>query len=471
MSWEISLQEKYHHKGSFSHASPKHICLFPYTTSPVTQNILDEFKSFSIICGETLRDLSQVENDVKCNSSSILTNIENKIETKNFSDLQHIIKTVLFDERSLIHCFHPIIFYHLANQKKQKSISTLAYFTRDVLFGNHTELTPDTSVNNEPINIFYSLILQTLPPLNSRKSKRETRFYKAHDSLHEYFIKDCSFLKQNDHLFASQLPELLKFYFFIYQIRLIERLNLFFNNQPPQPFYFSIDWESLSKGRQAFQEGWKRIEPKLATMFSHAHCLEMLNSVPIEGLDPPFIYSDIKNWTRNASQVSKQQTVKDIKILISLYKGWIKQLNPGIWDDFTYDSHTHETIDEELENRIVYFYKMVHFQFEQSKRDAAAARYSKWLSQFAASNFLKRRGPLGNTLCLSRDQLLFLTRLCIGNRPEAKLRLTELWIEFSKRGVAFDFETQKQILSLFNKLNLIEKKSDSGDAQYVRAIF
>lgn len=470
MSWENELQEKYHHKGSFSHASPKCICLFPYTTSPVTQKIIEELKSFFIISGETLRDLSQVENDVECNSSSILTNIKDKIETKNFTDLQHIIKVILFNERGLIHCFHPIIFYHLASQTKQKSITTLAHFTRDVLFEDHTELGPDTSVENDPTNIFYSLILQTLPPLNSRKSKRVSRFYKAQDPLHKCFIKDCSFLKEDDQFFASNLPELLKFYFFIYQVRLVERLNLFFNNPAPQPFYFSVNWESLSKGRQAFQEGWKRIEPKLATMFSHAHCLEMLNSVPIEGLTPPFTYSEIKNWQQNASPATKRQAIVDINSLINFYKEGIEQLKFN-WNTFNYRSDHHKSIDKELENRIVYFYKMVHFQFEHSNRKAAAARYGKWLSQFAANNFLKQRGPLGNTLCLSRDQLLFLTRLCIGNRPEAKLRLTELWIEFSKRGVAFDFETQKQILALFNQLNLIEKKSDSGDAQYVRAIF
>ena len=118
MSWEKTLQEKYYKKGSFSHASPKCICLFPYTTSPITPNILDELKSFSAICGEAMRDLLQIENDVDCTSSSIVANIKDKIETEKFSDLQHIVKTVLFDERGLVHCFHPIIFYHLASKNQ-----------------------------------------------------------------------------------------------------------------------------------------------------------------------------------------------------------------------------------------------------------------------------------------------------------------------------------------------------------------
>ncbi|HBL5328060.1 TPA: DNA phosphorothioation-dependent restriction protein DptG, partial [Clostridioides difficile] len=34
----------------------------------------------------------------------------------------------------------------------------------------------------------------------------------------------------------------------------------------------------------------------------------------------------------------------------------------------------------------------------------------------------------------------------------------------------FDRDSQSKVVELFEKLNIIEKKSDSGDAQYVRSI-
>ena len=37
------------------------------------------------------------------------------------------------------------------------------------------------------------------------------------------------------------------------------------------------------------------------------------------------------------------------------------------------------------------------------------------------------------------------------------------------RGLFFDRDSKNKIIELYEKLNLIEKKSDSGDAQYVRA--
>jgi len=468
MNWLEDLREAYYKKGSFSHASPKRICLFPYTTSPITPNVLSELKSFKVICGESLRDLAEVDNTISCTPSAVIANIKDKVDTENFTDLAHIIKAILFDEEEQIFCFHPTIFYHLSSENKVKTITTLAQFTRDIFFADQVNLGADFSTGEVPSNVFHSLVLKNLPPLGSRKKKRSVSYYRAQDPLHKCFVKDCLFLQRNSQLYAAQLPELLKFYYFIYQLRLVESLNNFFVNIDQKPFFFSVDWESLSKGRQAFQVGWRRVDHKLFSIFSHTHCLEMLSYIPFDGLETPFAYDEIKMWVQNASSENRQVATRHVNELIDFYLESIEQLN---FDWSRFHKINSKVGGENLTDRIKYFYELVHFQFENSNRKAASTRYSKWLSQFAVSSYLKRRGPLGHTLCFSRDQLLFLTRLCIGDNPDEKIRLTELWKEFSRRGVVYDFESQKQILNLFNQLNLIEKKSDSGDAQYVRAIF
>ena len=70
-------------------------------------------------------------------------------------------------------------------------------------------------------------------------------------------------------------------------------------------------------------------------------------------------------------------------------------------------------------------------------------------------------------MILSQELLLFLTRICIGT--EEKIRLKTLWDKFKNRGIVFDETTKLEITKLFEKINLIEKKSDSGDAQYVKS--
>ena len=91
-----------------------------------------------------------------------------------------------------------------------------------------------------------------------------------------------------------------------------------------------------------------------------------------------------------------------------------------------------------------------------------------WFIEFCKANFIKRRGRIGHTLKIDQEHLLFLTKLCIGDQP--KIRLKTLWEEMKKRGVHFDESSKMEVVKLFEKINLIEKKSDSGDAQYVRTI-
>ncbi|MBY1914559.1 DNA phosphorothioation-dependent restriction protein DptG, partial [Clostridioides difficile] len=62
----------------------------------------------------------------------------------------------------------------------------------------------------------------------------------------------------------------------------------------------------------------------------------------------------------------------------------------------------------------------------------------------------------------------FMTKLCMKNKT--KIKLKELFEEYEKRGIYFDRDSQSKVVELFEKLNIIEKKSDSGDAQYVRSI-
>jgi DNA phosphorothioation-dependent restriction protein DptG len=81
---------------------------------------------------------------------------------------------------------------------------------------------------------------------------------------------------------------------------------------------------------------------------------------------------------------------------------------------------------------------------------------------------LKNRGRSGFSLNLSNETLLFITKLCVGGQK--KMRLKDLWKQFNKRGIYFDDSTQQAVIEIYDKINLIEKKSDSGDAQYIRSI-
>ena len=71
-------------------------------------------------------------------------------------------------------------------------------------------------------------------------------------------------------------------------------------------------------------------------------------------------------------------------------------------------------------------------------------------------------------LNITEEFLIFLTKLAI--HDEEKLSLNEVCRQFELRGVFLDQPSKDEVVQFYTKLNLIEKKSDNGDAQYVRRI-
>ena len=90
------------------------------------------------------------------------------------------------------------------------------------------------------------------------------------------------------------------------------------------------------------------------------------------------------------------------------------------------------------------------------------------VKKFVEANFGKRRGSLGYCLNLNEEDIILLTKLCI--KDQGRLKLSVLFDKFEERGISFDRDSRIKIIGLYEKLNLLEKKSDSGDAQYVRSI-
>lgn len=81
---------------------------------------------------------------------------------------------------------------------------------------------------------------------------------------------------------------------------------------------------------------------------------------------------------------------------------------------------------------------------------------------------MKNRGRSGLMLNLSEETLIFLTKICIKNQEQ--MRLKDVFQAFESRGVFLDSISKEQVANYYEKLNLIEKKSDSGDAKYVKRI-
>ena len=96
-----------------------------------------------------------------------------------------------------------------------------------------------------------------------------------------------------------------------------------------------------------------------------------------------------------------------------------------------------------------------------------ADKYGKNFEDLASDHFVKSRGSIGNVLNVKHEFLLLITAVSVKDK---RIPLNELFNEFEKRGIALDRYSKKEVMTVFDNLNIIDKKSDSGDAQYVKPI-
>ena len=114
-----------------------------------------------------------------------------------------------------------------------------------------------------------------------------------------------------------------------------------------------------------------------------------------------------------------------------------------------------------------FLYDSIRVQFENTGRIRAYGSYANKFESYC-KKYLKSRGRSGLMLNLSEEDLIFITKLCI--KDQEQVRLKDVFRGFERRGIFLDDISKEQATEYYEKLNLIEKKSDSGDAKYVKRI-
>ncbi|NQY07757.1 MAG: DNA phosphorothioation-dependent restriction protein DptG [Flavobacteriaceae bacterium] len=124
---------------------------------------------------------------------------------------------------------------------------------------------------------------------------------------------------------------------------------------------------------------------------------------------------------------------------------------------------------ESVKDFIKSIFKSVNEQFiiEGSKKKAVIGRFSTAFEEQIGKTFLSNRGPSGKVLVLDQDTILLLTNLAIGDKEQ--LHFQELMERFNQRGVYFDSRSIDELINLYERVGNIDRKSDSGDAIYVKS--
>ena len=447
---------------SFTHKQAQRIKLFPY----IGNNNVTIVKSLSVVAAEWLR-LIREQNNVCETSEKTLKKITDRVDVAPGlrEEFAQIIKTLYWDENGNIRpnsiesmCYIPC--------NDPSELRTAQYLCS--VLGNHCTLKMliNNAVQTAAIqgNVLEKTVLDALKADSQTNVSREV-YYTIHMAPHKTFADDLKYVLENSSRTKDYLVELLEFYYFFYtaQTSLCLQAFEYGDRHKVFPLYFSLDWEKTNKARECYTSGWQMLQRAVQGLFCHAITLEILNQNPTEDR---YDYIALKEYIEQNN--CEAEIAAEIKDLCDMYRKAIKhgaQSSERIALDAIVK---HEEEHGPAFAEVRYLFDSIRVQFENSQRGRVNSAYNKNFEDFCKDKYLKYRGQSGLMLNLTEEHIIFLTKLAI--KHEEQISLNEVFRQFELRGVFLDQPSKNELITFYTKLNLIDKKSDSGDAQYVKRI-
>lgn len=465
-------------KDQFQHSSGKLIHLFPYAVDRTYLPASDaDLKNFRGIAGSFCRACLSLQDSPSIPKNELISLMLKEVDGEKLENLENIISNILFDENGQLILFNHQVLPYLNLEKPNPQLIALQKFIVQLLVDEEViEILISTMAQDESSNVIYQLLLDQLKSVTKKTyDKVLSEGYYQGDiakEIRSLFKKDIKQLVKNHTFFSQNISELIKFYYFIYVIRLSGELNKMFNlSTGKPPLYFSLGWEKLSKSRLAVDNGWKRLESIVEPIFAHSNCIEMLNTMYVakqDGIQKCLIYKDILSVVEKGTEDDEKDLTKTITDVLREYKAKFQHIN---WDDFekNYEVQQNNLYDKYYSLSLIdQLFAAIKYQFENSGTTLNAYQtYSKWFSEFVRTNYYKARGSLRGTLKIDKETLLLFTELSIMSSGKDKILTSYLWLELEKRDILLDTQSKKEVILFFEKINILEKKSDSGDAQFV----
>ncbi|MEB3055044.1 DNA phosphorothioation-dependent restriction protein DptG [Bacillus pseudomycoides] len=372
-------------------------------------------------------------------------------------DLERFLNQYLFGHDNKIKPIHPYLFNYIPVSGKN-DLQKYAQFAKDVLV--YDEVSISSIFNNkESEDILTELILNKL---DIPSKDTVVQYQPLIGFLSNLYQEDLLFLSEYKDYFLKSFPLLTHFYSFMYVCQLVMKFEQFdeANYSYSNPLYFALEWESISKRRTAADdlEGFRRIKEKAPNLYVHLNTMSQLsynefqdNKVDAKKDFRFMTYSELKKVVKEQGEKASEQLLDDIK-------EWINR--------YSHIFSSRVTPKEEPKDLNQAFRTLFSCVQEGTNTEACESCGGN-IEDLGAGVFLKNRGSIGLVLNMSHEMLLLLTAVCV---KEDRMPLNRLFEEFSKRGVAFDRHSKKVIIELFDSHNILDKKSDSGDAQYVKRI-
>jgi len=446
-----------HFDSSIKHDFNDEFTFLPFQSRTPNRPNYKEF-GFTKIIGEFSRLLfdKKWENDLSL--EILLTNLNDKIDydSKDEKYLKAIINDYLFDESQELSIVHPCLYLYVpvSSNKSKTGELEVAKFFRDVMFHEFPQIKDYFTFSmNEDIsksNALISLLLENLPELNEKEVT--SNYFPKLDYVLEIFRSDMSFALEHEDFFNKNIEELFSYYYFFYITQLCLKLSLpseyksVDSIHSVEKLFFLVDGESASSTRETIDTGFELIKSNNNSLIDKIYIVDYVNKLlGTKGLFIQELRDEVNNLNKD-----------DFSRFISVFKSFVGEYIEKLKIEEQFD------LDDDFDNLCNILFRCLN-----KKDPAIGGRYSKSLTDLADKYFLKNAGRHGKVLNINQNTLIAITALCI---RKDKIKRNDLFAEYEKRGLFFDKKSRMEIDKILTKLDLIDKKSDSGDAQYVKRI-
>ena len=470
------LKNLYKKAGKFADEFHKSINILPFTSNPSASNF-DNSCSLKGITGEFFRlceksgckPIQDYENDLERHVKQHLQN--NQLTPEKIAKFTDIMKDLMNAQGTFIPIDTSFLKY-IPLQTKANQSTLSKYGDGQKKIAEYIFSMKDPSISLRPRdgrNNLFSKSIQEALNSNDFFSNESRPAYYILPFVKKQFGEDIQwFTSKEDYVILRYIDLFLYFYscYSIVQtiVKLdVNKLNVDLN--APEPFYFILSNESASQKREVITQGWSKKMSKqyVEKLFGRLQCVDMLNTLVKSDDNDVGLYAHILNNLQK--QNFDEQQKKECKEILDYYKyAKIEQLRKR--------DKGKKFLEKNLPDTNVDSFESFVKTFETLARNLISPEYEgKMLGR--VNDLLKvrllqiRQGRGSSVLVLDNELLTFLIAMI---SKEERIKLKDLYSKFKEYGICFDLHTKQAIEDELLKLNILERKSDSGEAQYVHIV-
>lgn len=452
------------------------INLLPFISN-VSTSKFDGTCSIKGITGEFFRNLKKTDNSI----SNYTKDAEQKFVSELFKQgtketTIEKLKVIMKDLMCSNNNFRPIeasfLQYYSLDKKENGKVTKYGAGQRRIAT-YLTSMVTDKDYYKDtmsPTNLLCQTIKEALDSTEQPAKEKNENYYIL-PFIKRQFEADLKWLLNQDDYVIIKYIDLFLYFYACYSVgQTIMSLDAYNkvekDIEKPEICYFILSHESSSDKRFAVTQGWsaKFKTRYIEKMYGRMQCLDILNTIVKDNEEEVIgLYSDVlKKFSTVPFEENKINCEAALKYYIKekseILKNRGSETNRNYLNDvFEYNVESYEDFFNKLEKACM----RLQSQTYQSKFSAQI------IDLFKIRLLQQRRGRGQAVLVLDEEMLQFLIGLIT---REERCKLKDLYNKFAEYGICFDNKTKEQIAIQLQKLNVLERKSDSGEAQYAKVI-